>query len=267
MKRSAVRRSAVAASVSLLSLALLTGCSGSDSSGKDDKGKQEDKASQPAEGGGGSDAKPLSAAELEKAALTKADVKKSAVEEPPEDEILDGKVKTDDDACLPLADAVAGVVAEGATAKEYRQVTAEPEIDASALAEEDADASFESAFDVTTTLVSLAAYDGEDKPEAALKALNEAVTACQGGFGATLQGEDQEVTEVAKESGPTGGDESLAVTITAKQDGASGPMKLVVVRKGTTLAYFTAINLASMSSGKDFDFPADLFEAQMNKLG
>ncbi|MFF3909202.1 hypothetical protein ACFYZJ_25175 [Streptomyces sp. NPDC001848] len=44
-------------------------------------------------------------------------------------------------------------------------------------------------------------------------------------------------------------------------------MKGVVVRKGATLAYFPAIDLASPATGKDFDFPTEIVDAQLAKLG
>lgn len=43
-------------------------------------------------------------------------------------------------------------------------------------------------------------------------------------------------------------------------------MKVVVFRKGSTLGYFTALNLASAATGKDFEFPTEVVEAQVKKL-
>ncbi|MFJ9892641.1 hypothetical protein ACIQPR_04840 [Streptomyces sp. NPDC091280] len=49
-------------------------------------------------------------------------------------------------------------------------------------------------------------------------------------------------------------------------DGVSAPWKVVVFRKGATLAHFVVSNAGSMVSGKDFTFPADLVTAQAGKL-
>jgi hypothetical protein len=49
-------------------------------------------------------------------------------------------------------------------------------------------------------------------------------------------------------------------------DGVKSPVKTVVVRKGATLAYVPAVNLASAASGKDFDFPTEIVDAQLAKL-
>jgi hypothetical protein len=257
--RPTVTRRTAAVAASALWLALVAGCTGSGSDASEEKdGKA---TSQPAAG------KPLSATQLEKAALTTQDVDGYSVEEPGEDELMKQKdVKADKEACAPIAHALSGVVAEGSEAEEHRQITSDPK--AAASEDTDAEDSLGSAFDVTATLVSLASYEGPEQTEAALKSLSEAVDACTGGFGVTVKGGGQKVTKVKRQTAPKGsGDEVVAVTLTAEQAGRSGPMKFVVVRQGSTLAYFTAVNLASLVSGKDYPFPTDLVEAQLAKLG
>jgi hypothetical protein len=49
-------------------------------------------------------------------------------------------------------------------------------------------------------------------------------------------------------------------------DGDQFPVKGVVVRKGATLAYFPAVNLAAAATGKDFAFPTQLVDAKLAKL-
>ncbi len=67
---------------------------------------------------------------------------------------------------------------------------------------------------------------------------------------------------------PEGGDEGLAFTLTvAAEEDVKMPQKVVVVRKGATLASFTAVNFASAATGEDFAFPAELVDAQLPKLG
>ncbi len=53
----------------------------------------------------------------------------------------------------------------------------------------------------------------------------------------------------------------------AVEEGAKAPAKIVVVRKGATVVTFSAVNLASMATGKDFEVPADVVAAQVGKLG
>lgn len=74
--------------------------------------------------------------------------------------------------------------------------------------------------------------------------------------------------KVVKTDAPKGGDEAFALTVSLQlEEGAEAPVKGVVVRKGATLAYFPAVDMASAVTGKDWDFPTEIVDAQLTKLG
>ena len=100
-----------------------------------------------------------------------------------------------------------------------------------------------------------------------MKDLRAAAKKCAGGFSYTVTGTKNEFAKVTTTPAPDGADEALALTLNMASEGVKAPVKAVVVRKGATLAYFPAINLASAATGKDFDFPVDLVQAQLAKLG
>jgi hypothetical protein len=259
VRSTAVRRAALAASTAALAL-LVTACGGD---GGDD-GKD----------GGGSSAAPettaaakaLTSAELEKAALAQADVKsgKVATKVPAASDVAQDKVTTDDEACAPLAFAQSGTYVGTPAATVKRMWTGEPKKPAEGASVED---TVLAALDLEQVVVSLASYE-DGGAEQAMKDLSTAAEKCAGGFTYTAKGNETKVLSVATTTAPQGGDEGLAVTVTiAAEEGVKAPMKVVVVRKGATLAYFPAVNLASAASGKDFTFPAEIVDAQVAKLG
>ncbi|WP_338897806.1 hypothetical protein WBG99_21250 [Streptomyces sp. TG1A-60] len=267
MNRSGIRRSrtrATALAALVLPLALITACGGSGSEGDAGEESASAQATQSAESGGA--AKPLTAAELGKASLAEGDVEGYGIKEPGAGDVAaQDDVSADDEACMPVAQAVAGVTPGEPPASTNRQAIAEP--DKSAVAEDaDPEEVLEAAFDVSTTMVVLASYKSPEVAEAALKSVSDAVTTCAGGFQGTALGEKQKVTKVTEDTAPEAGDEAVAFSAMASVDGGEGPMKVVVFRTGSTLAQFTSVNLASLTSGKDFDFPADLVTAQADKL-
>ncbi|MGC3000669.1 hypothetical protein ACPF8X_20490 [Streptomyces sp. G35A] len=261
MRTSAVRRTALAASAAALAL-LATACGGSgdEDKGADSKGRADSTASAaPA-------AKALTAAELEKAGLVQADVKsgKVATKVAATDDIAEDQVKTDDAACLPLAHAQAGVAQGEPAATVKRSWTGEPVKPSEGTSPEDA---LLASLDLDKMLINLASYEG-GAAEQAMKGLTTAAEKCAGGFTATVGGEKLKIVKVATTTAPGGGDEGAAVTLTvAAEEGVKAPSKIVVVRKGATLASFSAVNLASMGTGEDFDVPAEVVDAQLAKLG
>ncbi|MFJ8186145.1 hypothetical protein [Streptomyces sp. NPDC096105] len=259
MRTSSVRRTALAASVAALAL-LVTACGGSgDDQDKADEGKGASAAS-------GAPAEALTAAELEKAALAQSDVKsgKVATKLPATDDIAAGKVKTEDAACLPLARAQAAVAQGEPAAAVKRSWTGDPVKPSADTKPEDA---LMAALDVDKALINLASYDG-DGAEQAMKGLAAAAEKCVGGYKATVVGEPMDVVKVAATAAPEGGDEGAAVTLTvAADEGVEAPNKIVVVRKGATVVTFSAVNLAAMATGEDFEVPADVVAAQVGKLG
>jgi hypothetical protein len=258
IRRSRPRATALAALA--LPLVLITGCGGSDGSDDTEGGSGASK--------GSSAAKPLTAAQLEAASLVKADVKGYTVKKPGKgDMYTKNQVTVDKDDCVPLGHALSGIALDEPAATAHRQATAEPDESVTVDPEADTDDIVDKAFDLTTTLVTLGSYDSEDASKAALKSVTDGIAACAGGFRIAAQGGKQEVTKVATDTAPKAGDDAVAFTLTVEQDKSKGPLKVVMFRQGTTLAQFTAINVTSMLSGKDFDSRWGVVDARATKLG
>jgi hypothetical protein len=197
--------------------------------------------------------KPLTAAELETAALVKADLTGYEVATPDKAEIAAADaVKVSGEECAPLGRALAGAAVGEPAATAHRRVTGAP--------------SEEAPLDINTGVVTLASYASADEATAALKSVTDAVTACAGGFQWTAGGEQMDASKVTKGTAPTAGEEAVAFTAVTPVDGNDAPWKVVVFRDGATLAHFTVANVAAMTSGEDFTFPADLVTAQADKL-
>ncbi|MFH8527117.1 hypothetical protein ACH4GE_01700 [Streptomyces tendae] len=268
MSSTAVRRTALAASAAALAL-LVTACGGSsddDSAAGDDKAKAEQSA--PAEGAGESApaGKALTAAELEKVALAQADVKNGevATELSADDQVAKDQISADDKACLPLVH-VQGAVAQGEPAADVqRSWQGQSESPSESKGPDGQDMTD---IDVNKILLNVASY-ADGGAEEAMAGLKTAVEKCAGGFDATAGGDKMRVTKVSGADAPKGGDEGITVNVGVATGGdGSGLMKLVVVRKGSTLATFSAVNLSSMMTGAEFEVPAEVVDAQVAKLG
>ncbi|MCI0383766.1 hypothetical protein, partial [Streptomyces sp. CNQ085] len=238
MRSTAVRRTALAASAACLAL-LATACGGSDSGGSDEEGAEAGKSSS-----AGPAAGVKTSEELEKLVLADGDVEDHEVEElGPGESVSAGDVSSDKDECAPLAHAQLGVPLGDPAATARRVVTevpgnlADSGADGSGeLTEEDLE-NFEdaikSAFDATTTMVTLASYE-DGGAQKAFTGLRAAAESCSGGFTAGVEGDGQEVTGVEEEK-VTGGEEAAAWTVTTERDGDRMPLKLAVVRQGRAL--------------------------------
>ncbi|MFI2375027.1 hypothetical protein ACH5AO_08160 [Streptomyces sp. NPDC018964] len=263
MRTTAVRRTALAASAAALAL-LVTACGGSGDEDKadDSKGKGDSAASASAAPA----AEALTAAELKKAALVSGDVKSGEVTDQvsPKDFAKQDEIEVDDEACAALAYVQSGTVVGKPSATVQWMWIGEP--DKSAAASGDAEDVMNAALDVATVRATLAAY-ADGGAEKAMEELGKAADGCAGGFVSTVQGEKVQTVKVAETEAPEGADEALALTLTVDAEGVKAPMKAVVARKGSTVAYFPAANLASISSGKDFAYPTDVVQAQLAKLG
>ncbi|GGQ06283.1 hypothetical protein ACFFKE_20910 [Streptomyces mutabilis] len=100
--------------------------------------------------------------------------------------------------------------------------------------------------------------------ERALTELKAAVEQCAGGFAASVGSGKQRVAEVTTTAAPKG----LAVTLGVDiGKDANALMKVVVFRKGATIASFGAADLSSMATGADFEVPAAVIDTQIAKLG
>jgi hypothetical protein len=168
-------------------------------------------------------------------------------------------VKPGSDACAPVAYAMVGSVVDEPSATVQRETSAE--IDPAKAAKSGGT----SGLDVTRVLLRLSAYDGA-AARTVMKSLATSAEACANGFKVTVDGTAQDVTKVSTATAPQGADEAIALDYLSEAEGTKIPMKVVVFRKGGTLGYFTAINIASAATGKDFEFPAEVVKAQMAKL-
>ncbi|MEU1123658.1 hypothetical protein ABZ371_08755 [Streptomyces sp. NPDC005899] len=257
MRATAVRRSAIAASVVSLAL-LVTACGGSDSGdGKD--------AAPSAKDGGATKAAvtALTQAEIDKASLEQGDVAGHKVTDiGAEDAVKPGDVTADKKECEPFAFAYSGMKRGTPVGTAGRQVVQEPKKDATA----DPEDAMKAAFDVTSTLVALASYEG-DGAEKSIAELRDSAAACAGGFTMTIKGDKTEVVKLTEEK-VTDGEEAVAWTVGARQDGTTVPAKLVSLRQGSAVATFLAFNLGVVASGKaDFELPSAVITAQAGKLG
>ncbi|GAA3002792.1 hypothetical protein [Streptomyces fulvorobeus] len=259
MRATAVRRTALAASVAALTL-LATACGGSEPGGSDDAmgGAEAGGARKPA-------VKALTAAELEKASLAQGDVKAHKITKAgPEDAVAAADVTSDKEECAPLARAFYGAEEGKPVAGTKRQVISEPEVDAGDVTEGNAEDVLTSAFDLTSTLLSLSSYDSETA-EGNIATLRKAAADCAGGFTITMGGDTQKVTGITEEK-VSGGEEALAWRLSAEQDGESAPLTLVALRQGGTVATFTSFNLAAAGGKGTLELPSAVVAAQAAKL-
>ncbi|MFF6908375.1 hypothetical protein ACFY9Q_20860 [Streptomyces sp. NPDC012389] len=271
MRATAVRRTALAACAVSLTL-LATACGGSSDAdagdGKNDKaGSAAGSSSAPK-----TSAKALGAAELETVSLKQGDVEGHKIAEAgPDDEVPADGLKADKAVCLPVVHAMYGVAEAGSQATTKRRVVTEPKkTDAKKSIEDltkgETEDALTAAFDLTSTLVALNAYDGTAGPDT-FAALKKAAADCAGGFTATVAGEKQKIASITEEK-VTGGDEAAAWTVTSEEDGAKAPFKLVALRKEGTVATFLSFNLAAgRDGGAKFTVPVELVAAQAKKLG
>ncbi|WP_274562292.1 hypothetical protein [Streptomyces spiramyceticus] len=255
MRRTTVRRTAVAASA--LSLALLVSACGSDKpvdATPEGKGK-ESAAAEPA-------AKALSQAELDKLVLANGDVKNHKVAKPSKADLAGAKIATADKAeCKPIVDAMALRPVGSPAATSTRRITTMPEKPAKdASPEEKLDAAVAGFGSTILMSDTLGSYDGKGAHEA-LAGLRTAGKACADGFTMIAGPDKTKVTKLAP-STYTGGDETVAFTVTTAVDGESGTSQFVAVRKGNTLASFYAVSF----SGKT-EQPKAAIDAQLAKLG
>ncbi|MET7339755.1 hypothetical protein ACIOEZ_00380 [Streptomyces sp. NPDC087866] len=262
MRPTAIRRTAVAATV--MSLALFTAACGSDSDDKD-SGKASGSSAQPSEKGADqAPAKALSAAELEKVSLAQGDVKGHKISKAgPADAIEAKDVTADKAACDVFGDLLMGAKAGSPAASTQRKVASEPKKGADKDTA-DAEEAFKAAFDITTTMTTLASYDGKGAEET-LASLRTAATECASGFTLTAAGSKQKIVKITEEQ-VKGGEEAAAWKVAVEADGEKMTLKLIALRQGATVASFSAMNLAAMDDGGDFDLPTAVIDAQAKKL-
>lgn len=166
-------------------------------------------------------------------------------------------------ACDVFGDLLMGAKAGSPAASTQRKAASEPKKGADRDTA-DPEEAFKAAFDITTTLTTLASYDGKGAEEA-LASLRTAATECAGGFALNVAGDKQKVTKIAEEQ-VEGGEEAAAWTVSVESGGDKMTFKLTALRQGTTLASFSSMNLAAMDGGGDYDLPTAVIGAQAKKL-
>ncbi|MFD5873380.1 hypothetical protein [Streptomyces sp. NPDC060322] len=259
MRATAVRRTALAAAVASLTL-LATACSGSDSDAKGDggtSGAKDDASAKPAA------VKALSSAELEKASLEQGDVAGHKISKTgPEDIAQPGDVTVDKKECEPIGFAFYGVKRGTPVGNAGRKVVEEPKKDESA----DPEDLLAGMLDMTSSLVTLASYDGDGAVKNMAELRDSAAKCATGGFTLSMKGSKQKVTKLTEEK-VTGGEEALAWRVQMGEGDEVAPFKLVSVRQGGTVATFFSFNLGKTGADADFEPPTAVIDAQVAKLG
>ncbi|HWU04923.1 MAG TPA: hypothetical protein VN520_00685 [Streptomyces sp.] len=259
MRTTAVRRTTLAAVVASLTL-LTTACSGSDSGAEADGGAPGAKGGASAEPAA---VKALSSAELEKVSLEQGDVTGHKITKTgPEDIAQPGEVTVDKKECEPIGFAFYGVKRGAPVGNAGRKVVEVPTKNESA----DPEDALADALDVTSSLVTLASYDGDGATKS-LTEIRESATECAtGGFTLTMKGSKQKVTKLTEEK-VTGGEEALAWRVQMGEGDEAVPFKLVILRQGGTVATFFSLNLGRTGAESDFELPTAVIDAQVEKLG
>ncbi|MEV7301333.1 hypothetical protein [Streptomyces clavifer] len=256
MRATAVRRTALAATAAALAL-LATACGGSDSAGTKDGAKPD----------AGADAKPavkaLTSAELEKASLEQGDVADHKITKTgPEDIAAAADVTVDKKECEPIGHAFYGVKRGTPVGNAGRKVVSEPKKPTGASKDDLA-----GALDSTSSLVTLASYEGDGAVKSLAELRESAAKCATGGFTLTMKDSKQKVVKLTEEK-VNGGEEAVAWTVLMGEADALVPFKLVTLRQGGTVATVFSFNLSAFGGkSPDFDMPTAVIDAQAKKLG
>ncbi|MPY54995.1 hypothetical protein [Streptomyces acidicola] len=176
------------------------------------------------------------------ATLGARDVDGYAVTSPADDEVTAQRdVKVADDVCDPVAYALSTTVVGKPTSTVVREAMGEK----------------------AAVTVVLAEYAGE-QAQGAMDDLSTAVSECAGGFAVTVNGEERKVGKVVPEIAPQGADQAMALGAVVESGGLKTPVKVVVLRKGATVGYISAVPTGK--GDKAFAVPAAVVDAQLAKL-
>ncbi|MEU1486262.1 hypothetical protein [Streptomyces sp. NPDC005752] len=259
MRATLARRTALATAVASLTL-LATACGGSDSDAKGDDSAsagKDDSSAKPAA------VKALTSAELEKVSLEQGDVAGYKITKTgPEDIAQPQDVTVDKKECEPIGFAFYGVKRGDPVGNAGRKVVQEPKKDESA----DPEDLLAGMLDVTSSLVTLASYDGDGAAKSFAELRDSAAKCATGGFTLSVKGSKQKVTKLTEEK-VTGGEEALAWRVQMGEGDEAAPFKLVSVRQGGTIATFFSLNLGKTGADADFERPTAVIDAQVEKLG
>ncbi|MEU6892877.1 hypothetical protein ABZ934_13955 [Streptomyces sp. NPDC046557] len=264
MRTVLVRRAVLTASAVSLTL-LATACgSGKDGGAEADfKNAARSSATRPsaaASSVAAAGAKGKTAGELRPLLVTEADLPDHRLERVEDSAAQDDPIETDKAPCKPLAQ-TEGMQPIGASAGVARVVASgKPRAAAQGAGAEKADARADTS-KTTATSVALVSYDGKGAEEA-IGAVKAGVEACAGGFSVTQAGEKTAIESVKADTVLPGGDEAVSfVTVMDLGDGDRNVARVVVLRKGNTLATFTALSLTG-----EAEQPKAVVDAQAKKL-
>ncbi|WP_328927172.1 hypothetical protein OG429_23130 [Streptomyces sp. NBC_00190] len=257
MRTALVRRSVLAASA--VSLTLLATACGADKA--DTKADAKPSTGAPAASAAPA-AKAKTDAELTGLLVVQADLPEHVVKPAtPAEAAAAAGATSDKPECQPLvkAQSMAPVGSAAGTARTKAVAKGkEPAADASP---EDKLKAAMNALGATATSVTLSSYEGKGAEEA-FGIIKKAGTACTGGYTGSQAGDSLKITKLAPGAAVTAGDEALSYTVVGDADGEKLSMELVVVRKGNTLATFSALSLTGTA-----EQPKAVVDAQVKKLG
>ncbi|MGW7102569.1 hypothetical protein [Streptomyces sp. NPDC054838] len=261
MRTAFVRRAVLTASaVSLGLLVTACGSGGAGAAKADFKAGSQPSATASGEAPAGPRGK--TAAELGTLLVTQADLPDHRLEPVQDGAVQNDPIETDKAPCKPLAQAesmqpigtsagVARVVASGKP---------RPAGEGAGVAEK-LDAAMGALKVTAATSVALVSYDGKGA-EGAFAAVNDGVRACAGGYSVSQAGEKTDIESVRADTALSGGDEVVSfVTVMDLGDGDKNVTRVVVLRKGNTLAMFTALSLSG-----EAEQPKAVVDAQTKKL-
>ncbi|GGU91887.1 hypothetical protein GCM10010275_31070 [Streptomyces litmocidini] len=253
--RTFVRSTAVATTAVSLAL-LVTACGGGE---KSDPGKGGEDSAPSASATAAPAARALSAAELDELIVEKGDLEGYQVQKAgAEDVVTADGVTAGKPACTPIAHAMSFISPGSPAASAERKVLAEPRKDATASPKD----ALLGGLGVQMTALTLGSYDGRGAQDA-FASVKKAGTECADGFDVVHGAEKTKVSKVAPAS-VTAGDEAVAFTVTSDLEGEPFTSKLVVFRKGNTLASFSTVSFAP---GGVRELPTAVIDAQAAKLG
>ncbi|MFB6524337.1 hypothetical protein [Streptomyces sp. NPDC056401] len=248
VRKALLRRTVLSASA--VSLALLaTACGGSSDTA-------DGKADAPA-------VKGKNAAALSVELVNQADLPDHVLRPPMPEEVEAAPDATSDKAeCRPLIQAQAMAEVGSPVGVARVKAVSQPKVPAAdASAVDKLKAAMGALRTTTTTFITLSSYDGKGAEEA-FASFQKAGTACAGGYSATQAGETAKVLKVAAGAPVQGGDESLAYAVEQNLGGQALNTQVVVVRKASTLAVFSAVSISGTA-----EQPTAVVAAQAKKLG
>ncbi|MEV7524654.1 hypothetical protein [Streptomyces sp. NPDC091371] len=256
MRSALVRRSVLTASA--VSLALLATACGADKADT----KADAKPSAPAATSAAPAAKGKTDAELAKVLLAQADLADHTFKAADPAESTAGAASTSDKPeCKVLVQAQSFTPAGAPAGTARTKVVANPKAPAEGASEEEKAKAILGALGSTATALTLASYDGKGAEEA-FAAVKTASQKCAGGYSANLGSDTGKISKVTPGAAVTGGDEALALTVEGEADGDKLTTQLVFVRKGNTVATFSALSLSGTA-----EQPKAVIDAQVKKLG